>query len=619
MTALAAGEGYIHIGTDSGRVDIASGETNSLSCGNGTATYDANTNTLTLENATINTEAYSAINVSGSFPDNTLNIVLKGANTVTTTKESGSVGINVSSAVSVNLTAEDGATLEISALGYGISTNGGNLTVNGVSSLKVNNATTGIGISSNGNCNITNSKIDIPNVRGGALNVNGGNLTIENSEFTAPNYGDTAIYVAGTLTMANSKITANGSAYAVFGGNGVNVSDSELTLNSETSNAIWTNAGSITISRGTTTVSAKFPALYASSTIDIKDGAKVTADSKDVAIFSKGTVSVSDSTVDVTSPANMDSMRGDSGTSVANSWIESHEGALNTDAQINNSVVFQDNEGTVVGSASLLGNVEISKDMTLNIPEGTSLIIPEGTTLTNNGEINLEGQLTKNDNLICNSHIGGTATCTNKAVCTVCGSEYGSFNEHNLTPVERVEATCTTAGKEAYYTCEVCQKHFSDAEGKNEITNLEEYGIIPTAEHKAGTEWKHNETSHWNECINNNCGEKLNKAAHSYKWVVDKEATATEAGIKHEECTVCGYEKAEVEIPATGTTEPTDPDPSEPSTPSEPDDNKDNPDTGINSPQTGDDNNLALWFVLLFAAAGGLTATTVFIRKRKAE
>ena len=43
---------------------------------------------------------------------------------------------------------------------------------------------------------------------------------------------------------------------------------------------------------------------------------------------------------------------------------------------------------------------------------------------------------------------------------------------------------------------------------------------------------------------------------HTFEWVIDKEATETEAGSKHEECTVCGYAKAAVEIPATGTTTP---------------------------------------------------------------
>ena len=241
---------------------------------------------------------------------------------------------------------------------------------------------------------------------------------------------------------------------------------------------------------------------------------------------------------------------------------------------------------------------------------------------------------------ICKDYYGGhimqktdkvEATCTTAGkeayyTCEVCQKHFedetgnigitdlGSYGviektAHTLQKTDKVEATCTTAGKEAYYTCEVCQKHFSDEEGKNEITKLEEYGMIPATEHKAGTEWKHNETSHWNECMNN-CGEKVNEAVHSYEWVVDKEATATEAGSKHEECSVCGYERAAVEIPATGKTDPTNP-----PKPTVPDKKK--PDTGITSPQTGDKSNMALWVALFLASGGALTAVTVYSRKRR--
>ena len=75
--------------------------------------------------------------------------------------------------------------------------------------------------------------------------------------------------------------------------------------------------------------------------------------------------------------------------------------------------------------------------------------------------------------------------------------------------------------------------------------------------HSYGSEWKYDAGNHWHEC---SCGDKADKAVHDFKWVVDKEATATQKGSKHEECKVCGYKKAAVEIPATGsTTKPTDP------------------------------------------------------------
>lgn len=67
--------------------------------------------------------------------------------------------------------------------------------------------------------------------------------------------------------------------------------------------------------------------------------------------------------------------------------------------------------------------------------------------------------------------------------------------------------------------------------------------------HKYGTEWKYDETNHWHEC---ECGNKADITAHNFKWIIDKEATATEKGSKHEECTVCGYKKAAVDIPAIG-------------------------------------------------------------------
>ena len=111
--------------------------------------------------------------------------------------------------------------------------------------------------------------------------------------------------------------------------------------------------------------------------------------------------------------------------------------------------------------------------------------------------------------------------------------------------------------------------------------------------HSYGSEWKNDADNHWHEC---SCGDKKDVVAHSFKWVVDKEATATQKGSKHEECKVCGYKKAAVEIPATGT-------PTEPGKP-----------TGPDSPQTGDNSNLMLWIALLLVSGGACTALTV---KRK--
>lgn len=90
----------------------------------------------------------------------------------------------------------------------------------------------------------------------------------------------------------------------------------------------------------------------------------------------------------------------------------------------------------------------------------------------------------------------------------------------------------------------------------NGKTCLVTYGtmIIPGGgsvqhNHSYGAEWKYDETAHWHQCA---CGATTDQAAHTFKWVTDREATESENGAKHEECTVCGYKKPAVVIPATG-------------------------------------------------------------------
>ena len=121
--------------------------------------------------------------------------------------------------------------------------------------------------------------------------------------------------------------------------------------------------------------------------------------------------------------------------------------------------------------------------------------------------------------------------------------------------------------------------------------------------HAWARDWSKDTDNHWKEC--SRCHEKKDEAAHDFKWVVDKEATATKKGSKHEECKVCGYKKAAVEIPATGsTTKPTDP-------------TQTNPSPGAESPKTGDNNNLMLWIALLFVSGGAVIGTTVVSKKKK--
>ena len=137
----------------------------------------------------------------------------------------------------------------------------------------------------------------------------------------------------------------------------------------------------------------------------------------------------------------------------------------------NGGIVFDGSIGTVYGSVTLQDDLTIGEGENLTIGDGASLTVPEGTTLTNNGTVTTEegGTLTYIGSLVCNHHFGGTATCTEKATCDLCGAEYGDFLPHSLTKTEAKAPTCTGAGNEAYWTCGSCGKYFSDASGNTEV------------------------------------------------------------------------------------------------------------------------------------------------------
>ena len=69
-------------------------------------------------------------------------------------------------------------------------------------------------------------------------------------------------------------------------------------------------------------------------------------------------------------------------------------------------------------------------------------------------------------------HSGGKATCKDKAMCEVCGAEYGELDAKNHTDLKHFPATAatkTTEGNIEYWYCEGCGKYYSDKDGTKEI------------------------------------------------------------------------------------------------------------------------------------------------------
>ena len=263
---------------------------------------------------------------------------------------------------------------------------------------------------------------------------------------------------------------------------------------------------------------------------------------------------------------------------------------------------------------------------------------------------------------------GGTATCTAKAVCTVCGGEYGEMAAHSFT-AEKAEAqylksaaTCTE--KAIYYkSCAVCG--LSSEGTADEATFFSgnaldhDWGAwTQNSDEETHTRICKRDTSHTEteNCIDANkdhkcdiCDYIISECAddnkdHKCDYCGKKltEHTGGKATCKDKaKCEVCGAEYGELDaknhtdlkhFPATAATKTTEGNieywycegcgkyysdkdgtkeikKADTVTAKLKDDSK--------SPQTGDTSNLALWIALLFVSGGAAIGTTVVSRKKK--
>ena len=147
-------------------------------------------------------------------------------------------------------------------------------------------------------------------------------------------------------------------------------------------------------------------------------------------------------------------------------------------------------------------------------------------------------------------HSGGTATCTQRATCTVCGAEYGDALGHDFTTswthddnehwkqcsrcdekddvsphtwdsgTITIAPTCTKAG-ERTYTCTECG-----------ATKIEP---IPATGHSWKSDWTSDATHHWHECANESCDVTDNAGKNGYAEHSGGKATCTQNAV----CEIC--------------------------------------------------------------------------------
>ena len=132
---------------------------------------------------------------------------------------------------------------------------------------------------------------------------------------------------------------------------------------------------------------------------------------------------------------------------------------------------------------------------------------PDGTW-KDYGEYHRQSCLKCDAKLDISNHTG-KAHCQEKAVCNICGAQYGEPAEHSFGILnKRIEPTCQSEGREAYYRCKECGKLFN--ENKDEISKKDL--VIKKSNHNTGNNWQSDGVKHWRKCLN--CNEILDVAEH---------------------------------------------------------------------------------------------------------
>lgn len=154
----------------------------------------------------------------------------------------------------------------------------------------------------------------------------------------------------------------------------------------------------------------------------------------------------------------------------------------------------------------------------------------------------VEGCTAKKDE---GNHEGGTANCTDKKVCTVCGNAYGEVDSSVHKSNEFVYVSNGDGTHTKKYKCcnavaaepENCSGGTATVCGEKNVCEVchAEYGE-PLA-HDWDTEWTTTETQHWHKCKRTGCEAKKDEADHT----VGTAATCTAKAV----CAACNAEYGE--------------------------------------------------------------------------
>ncbi len=193
-------------------------------------------------------------------------------------------------------------------------------------------------------------------------------------------------------------------------------------------------------------------------------------------------------------------------------------------------------------------------------------------------------------------HIGGEATCTAKAVCEICGIEYGDLKQHT-----GGTATCTDKA-----VCENCQQEYGGLDS-NKHTGT---STVTGKKGATCTEKGYTGDTYWDCCDATIKGEEIAALGHDWgAWTVTKEATTSEEGI---ETRVCKNDSSHTETRTIAKKEETNEEESEEKTTKANSESKTKKTTTDSQPQTGDESQ-STWVIMMMLSAALLIA---LIRRR---
>ena len=231
------------------------------------------------------------------------------------------------------------------------------------------------------------------------------------------------------------------------------------------------------------------------------------------------------------------------------------------------------------------------------------------------------------------------ATCTEAGYsgdvyCLVCNEMITKGHDinmasHKLNYIPKTDATVTETGNDEYWQCTVCDKYFSDAEGTNEITDLEGWKAgdgkidklppeIIEGKGQSITEGEKKALSFTSNAAYSDfirveldgselSEENYEKAEGSIIITLDADYVATLPAGEHTIGIVSESGTAETtftveEKAAPGTSDDSD---------------RDSKADADKNAKTGDDANLALWLALMLLAGAGITGTTIYTRRKR--